>query len=123
RYLGQTVTIEAAVDEVLGPSLVQLVRPASFGRGDSLLAYAPGVLGLAVSDRDTVTVTGQVEMFEAARLAEHMEWVEPDAFDRLERRPVFRITSMRTDEGREALIRSGEQEALARADPEREPGA
>jgi hypothetical protein len=118
------------VDSVLGPNVVKLGSTSFWDWfGGSIIAYAPDALGLAVSNRDRVTVTGTAERFNEAELREHLGWIDAgdDIDDRTRDRVVIKIDHITTDDGRVALIREGQQDTTTTArttgDAERAVGA
>lgn len=114
EYYGQTVTFDASVDSVLGPNVLKL-GSASFWDwfGGSIIAYAPDAQGIAVSNRDRVTVTGTAERFNEAELREHLGWIDAgeDIDDRTREHVVVKITHITTDDERVAFIREGQPQA------------
>jgi hypothetical protein len=118
EYYGRTVTFDASVDSVLGPNVVKLGSTSFWDWfGGSIIAYAPDAVGLAVSNRDRVTVTGTAERFNEAELREHLGWIDAgdDIDDRTRDRVVVKIDHITTDDGRVALIREGEQDTTTAA--------
>jgi hypothetical protein len=117
RFFGQTVSFEANVDDVLGPRVLRMSSTGFFDWfGGGMLAYAPDALGLAVTDRDRVRVTGTVERYDRQALERELAWIDAgeELDDRMRERPVIRVTSIeRTRVQRNAVIRQQDDQQFA----------
>jgi hypothetical protein len=116
QYYGQTVTFEANVDSILGPNAVMLSSTSFWDWfGGNMLAYAPDALGVSVSNRDRVKVTGTAERYDQAQVREHLGWIDAgqDVSDDVQERAVIKITHITTDDGRNALIHEDHHQQLS----------
>jgi hypothetical protein len=78
RYIGQTISVTAEVDEVFGPRLFKIDEPNWGDLDGEVLVYLPSDLAALVNEADRVTVTGTMKMFVDADLEREFGWLEPD---------------------------------------------
>ena len=91
QYLGETVSVDGEVEEVLGPR-VFTIDERNWGDLDGeILVFMPTHLVALVQDDDLVTVTGMVKPFVRAEFEQELEWFEigPELEVDLEAKPVL----------------------------------
>jgi hypothetical protein len=91
QYVGQTISVTAEVESVLGPRLFKIDEP-NWGDldGEILVSLPAGMAGL-VKENDRVTVTGTMKTFMKTELERELAWLEPDPDVEVEfaRKPVL----------------------------------
>ena len=91
QYEGQTVSVDAEVDDVFGPRLFTIGAPRwSFLSGE-ILVLMPTPLAALVSEDDRVTITGTVKPFGRTEVERSRGWLRLDSDDETEfaARPVL----------------------------------
>jgi hypothetical protein len=78
RHAGKTISVTAAVEEVLGPRLFKIDEPHWGDLDGEVLVYLPGNLAALVREGDRVTVTGTMKTLVSADLQRELGWLEPD---------------------------------------------
>lgn len=72
QYTGKTISVDAEVDEVLGPRVFKIDEGHWFNLGGEMLVVMPTHLAALVNEDDRVTVTGTVKEFVRAEF--EREW-------------------------------------------------
>ena len=91
KYIGQTISVDAEVEEVYGPRLFT-IDEANWGDLDGeILVFAPSPLAALVGDDDRVTITGKVQRFVRAEVEREWGWfgAEPEIEAEFSRKPVL----------------------------------
>jgi hypothetical protein len=93
QYIGQTVSVDGEVEEVLGPHLFRIDEPKWSSPGEMLVFMPPQLVALVRED-DRVTVTGTLRAFARADIDRETDWLQ---FDKdievsLSRKPVLIAT-------------------------------
>lgn len=91
KYLGQTVSVDAEVDEILGPRMFKIDDGHWFGLGGEMFVYLATTLAALVREDDRVTITGMVKPFVRAEVEREWGWLGLDreiAID-LAKKPVL----------------------------------
>jgi hypothetical protein len=91
KYTGQTVSVDAEVEEVFGPRLFTIDEPNWGDLDGELLVYMPSTLAALVQDDDRVTITGTVKTYVRADVENEWGWLglEPDAEVEFAKKPVL----------------------------------
>lgn len=101
-YYGQTVTVQAEVEDVLSDNMFTLDEDALLGGSDVLVLVPPGVASQLAHDQKVV-VTGKVRRFVEAELDKDYDWFDNgklvDVKTKVDwnTRPVIVADSVRTD--------------------------
>jgi hypothetical protein len=78
-YIGQTVSVDAEVEDVLGPRMFTIDEPNWADLQGELLVYVPTNLAVLVSEDDRVTITGTVRQFVLAEVEREWGWFGLDS--------------------------------------------
>jgi hypothetical protein len=91
RFVGQQVSVDGEVDEVLGPRLFTIDEPDWGDIEGELIVFLPGRLVAAVQDGDRITVSGTVRRFVRAEIEREWGWLgtDPEIEVSLSRKPVI----------------------------------
>ena len=131
RYTGKQISVDAEVEDVLGPRLFTIDEPRWGDLEGEILVHVPNGLAALVREDDKVTVAGTVKPFVRAEIDREWGWfglVDPALDIRLSKRPVLvadRIVGGTSDVA--MVIKAGDESkpaqspitdgaALARAD-------
>ena len=110
KYYGQTVTVTAEVEDVLGSNMFTLDEDSVLAGSDVLVLVPRGLAGTLNHDQKLV-VTGKVRPFVEADLDRDFEWFDNgklvDVKTKVDwkTRPVIVAETIRTDTGTEISIR------------------
>lgn len=79
-FIGQTVSVDAEVEEIYGPRLFTIDEPNWADLGGEVLVYVPSALAALVDEDDRVTVTGTIERRPVTTLESEWGWLgfDPD---------------------------------------------
>lgn len=93
-YVGQTITVEAEVDEVLGPMVFKVDDELAAGITDDLLVVSPQAAQLSALDdqwlNDRVRITGTVYRGTVVDLERELGWdLSPEVEADVNARPVL----------------------------------
>lgn len=91
KYLGQTVSVDAEVEDVYGPRVFTIDEPNWADLDHEILVYMPTNLAAMVKGDDRVTVTGKVQPFVKADVDREWGWlgVDPHTEITLSKKPVL----------------------------------
>ena len=91
KYVGQTVSVTAEIEEVFGPRLFKIDEQEWIDFDGEVLVYLPSNFAALVKEEDQVTVTGTVRMMKLPEMGLDLEWLGVDAgsAEKLTRRPVL----------------------------------
>ncbi len=91
KYLGQTVSVDAEVDEVLSPRVFKIDEPDWADLDPEVLVYVPSESAAVVQDGDRVTVTGTVKPYMRDEIAHEFGWLDrtPDFEQSFAKHPVL----------------------------------
>jgi hypothetical protein len=90
RYTGKTISVDAEVDEVLGPRVFKIDQGHWFNLGGEMLVIMPTHLAALVREDDRVTVTGTVKEFVRAEFDREWGFDMTDEIEvELKTRPVL----------------------------------
>ncbi len=91
EYVGKKVSVDAEVDEVLGPRLFKIDEPDWADLDPEVLVYMPTDLAALVRRGDRVTVSGTVKPFMKTEIAREFGWMDesPDLIASLSKRPIL----------------------------------
>ena len=78
-YIGQTVSVDAEVEEVYGPRLFTIDEPRWGDPEDEVIVYVPSAHAATVREHDRVTVTGEVTPAVTASLQTEWGWMGPES--------------------------------------------
>ena len=78
QFVGQTISVDAEVEEVYGPRLFTIDEPHWGDLDGEVLVYAPSVLAALVKDDDRITVTGTLKTVAIADIEREWGWFELD---------------------------------------------
>jgi hypothetical protein len=104
HFYGQTVTVQAEVEDVLGPKMFTLDEDAILAGADVLVLVPRGVTAQLTHDQK-VTVTGQVRQYVEADLDRDFDFFKDGKLVEVNKkvdwktRPVIVATSVRTAAG------------------------
>ena len=94
KYIGQTISVDAEIEEVFGPR-VFTIDEANWGdlQGE-LLVYMPTTLAALVREDDRVTITGTVKPFVRAEVEREWGWLglDPEVEVDFAKKPVLVAT-------------------------------
>lgn len=76
RYIGQTISVDAEVEDVFGPRLFTVDEPGWFDLDGELMVFMPTALAALVREDDRVTITGTVKPFVLAEVEREWAWLE-----------------------------------------------
>jgi hypothetical protein len=106
NYIGKTVSVDAEVEEVLGPRVFKIDERNWADLEGELLVYVPSPLAAIVRENDRVTVTGEVKRFIAADFQNEWGWLGLDnAMEvKLGKRPVLVATNIVGGDNQTVLV-------------------
>ncbi|MGE3509893.1 MAG: hypothetical protein AB7N65_13525 [Vicinamibacterales bacterium] len=90
-YMGQRISVDGEVDQVLGPRLFTLDEPDWIDLEGELLVYMPAPLAAFVRDNDRVTVSGTVKTFVKTDIEREWGWLtlSPETEVEFSKKPVI----------------------------------
>jgi hypothetical protein len=109
-YYGQTVSVKAEVEDVLGPNMFTLDEDAILAGSDVLVLVPRGVAGTLAHDQKVI-VTGKVRPYVEADLDKDYDWFDNgklvDVKTKVDwkTRPVIVADTIRTESGAEIALR------------------
>lgn len=114
HYIGQTISVDAEVEKVLGPRVFTIDEPNWIDLDGEVLVHMPSALATLVRPDDRVRITGTVRPFVKADFEQDWSWFGDDS-DKvsvsLERRPVLVATKIiGGDDDRAMFIAKSESE-------------
>jgi hypothetical protein len=74
KYMGKTVSVDAEIEDVLGPRVFTIDEPNWGDLQGEILVYVPTTRAAAVRENDRVTVTGTVKPFVKTELEREWGW-------------------------------------------------
>lgn len=77
KYIGQQISVDGVVDDVLGPHVFKLDEPHWGDLDGELLVVVPSDLAALIREDDRVTVSGTVQRFARAELEREWGWQAP----------------------------------------------
>ncbi|HXW07487.1 MAG TPA: hypothetical protein VD833_19785 [Vicinamibacterales bacterium] len=91
QYIGKTVSVDAEIEDVLGPRMFTIDEPRWGDLEGEILVYVPTSLAALVREDDRVTVTGTVKSFVRSDVEREWGWIGLDPEIELEfaKRPVI----------------------------------
>jgi hypothetical protein len=91
KYVGQTITVDAEVEKVLGPHLFTIDEPDWIDLEGETLVYLPSNLAAMVHEGDRVSVSGTMNKMTLPELRREWGWLEtkPETEARLMKRPLL----------------------------------
>lgn len=91
KYLGKTVSVDAEVEEVLGPRVFTIDEPNWGDLDGEILVVMPTTLIALLQDDDRVTVTGTIKEFVRTDLENEWGWFDltPDLVTKISLKPVL----------------------------------
>jgi hypothetical protein len=106
RYVGKTVTVEAKVDDVLGPQIFKVEEPNLLPIGGEMFVYVEAPLAALVKRGDKILITGTVTPAAEVQLQRRWGWLkrDPEVDIRLKARPVLVAKAIMDPERKIALI-------------------
>lgn len=110
NYYGQTVSVKAEVEDVLGPNMFTLDEDSLLAGSDVLVLVPRGLAGTLSHDQKVI-VTGKVRPFVEAELDRDYDWFENgklvDVKEKVDwkTRPVVVADTIRTESGTEIALR------------------
>lgn len=78
KYMGQTISVDAAIEDVYGPRIFTIDEPHWGDLEGEILVYVPTTLAALVRENDRVTVTGTVKPFVKADVEHEWGWLGLD---------------------------------------------
>ena len=78
KYIGKKVSVDAAVENVLGPRVFSIDEPHWADLEGEILVYMPTTLAALVRENDRVTVTGTIKPFLKADFEKEWGWLGLD---------------------------------------------
>jgi hypothetical protein len=78
KYIGQTVSVDAEVEDIYGPRLFTIDEPRWGDLEGEVLVHVPSALAALVRENDRVTVTGEVKRAVMADLEREWGWMGLD---------------------------------------------
>jgi hypothetical protein len=78
KFIGQTISVDAEVEEVFGPRLFSIDEPHWGDLDGEVLVYAPSILAALVKDDDRLTITGTLTMVAMADIEREWGWFKLD---------------------------------------------
>lgn len=79
KYIGQTVSVDAEVQDVYGPRLFTIDEPHWVDLDGELLVHVPTAMAAIVREGDRVTISGEVKAFSSPALTGEWGWRTLDA--------------------------------------------
>ena len=94
KYMGQTISVDAEVEKVLGPRLFTIDEPNWGDLAGEILVFMDTNLAALVREDDRVTVTGTMKPFMRAEIERELGWLgrEEGVEIDLSSKPVFVAT-------------------------------
>jgi hypothetical protein len=91
RYVGQTVSVDAEVQDVLGPRLFTIDEPNWGDLDGEMIVFLPTALAALVREDDRVTITGTVQPFAEVTVEREWGWfdLDPDTEVEVVSKPVL----------------------------------
>ncbi|MGE0450453.1 MAG: hypothetical protein AB7Q29_12840 [Vicinamibacterales bacterium] len=91
RYIGKRISVDGAVDEILGPRIFKIDEPNWGDLEGELLVLVPANKLALLSQTDKITVSGTVRQFVQADVEREWGWFggDPDVAVRLSDKPVI----------------------------------
>jgi hypothetical protein len=91
KYIGQTISVDAEVEEVFGPRLFTIDEPGWGDLDGELLVYVPTNLAALVNDDDRITITGTVKPFTRAEVEREWGWfgLDPEIEIEVGKKPIL----------------------------------
>lgn len=74
-FIGQTISVDAEVEDVYGPRLFTIDEPNWADLDGEVLVHVPSALAALVNEGDRVTVTGTIERLQTATLEREWGWM------------------------------------------------
>lgn len=78
KYIGQTLSVTAEVEEVFGPRLFKIDEQDWVDLDGEVLVHVTSPFAALIREEDRVTITGQLKMVATAELERELGWLEPD---------------------------------------------
>ena len=78
KYIGQTVSIDAEIEDVFGPRVFTIDEPNWGDLQGEILTFMPTTLAALVRENDRVTITGTVKPFVRAEVEREWGWLGLD---------------------------------------------
>jgi hypothetical protein len=96
KYSGKTISVDAEIQDVLGPRLFTIDEPNWGDLDGEILVYMPTALAALVREDDRVTVTGTVKPFVKAEVEREWGWfgMNPEVEIKLAKKPVLVATKI-----------------------------
>lgn len=94
KYLGQTISVDAEVEDIYGPRMFTIDEPRWGDLEGEVLVYVPSALAVMVREDDRVTVTGEVRQAVMADLEREWGWLglDPEVEVRFSAKPIIVAT-------------------------------
>lgn len=91
KYMGQSISVDGVVDQVLGPRLFKIDEPNWADLEGELLVTMPTNLAAIVRAGDRITVHGKVQPFVKTEIERDLDWMsfEPETIVKLSTKPVI----------------------------------
>lgn len=77
KYAGRTISVDAEVEEVLGPRLFTIDEPNWGDLDGEILVFMPSALAALVAENDRVTISGTMRPFMKTELEREWGWLDP----------------------------------------------
>jgi hypothetical protein len=96
KYIGKTISVDAEIEDVLGPRVFTIDEPNWGDLEGEILVYMPTSLAALVRENDRVTITGTVKPFVKADVEREWGWfgTDPGVEIKLARKPVLVATKI-----------------------------
>jgi hypothetical protein len=106
KYIGQTITVDAEVDKVVGPHLFTIDEPDWIDLDGETLVYLPSNLAALVHEGDCVTVSGTMKKMALSDLRREWGWLDttPAMEARLTKRPLLVASRVVGGDSNRALL-------------------
>ena len=106
KYMGQTISVDGVVEEVLGPRLFTIDEPRWGDLDGEVIVAMPTTLIALLKEDDRVTITGTVKPFVRAELEKEWGWfgLEPEVELELKDKPVLVATRIVGGDNDAALV-------------------
>ena len=117
KYIGQTVSVDAKVEEVFGPRLFTIDEPNWGDLQGEMLVFMKSDLAALVKEDDRVTITGNVQRFVRAEVEREWGWLglDPEIEVEFSRKPILvaeRIVGGNNDMAMVIDARAGTERAV-----------
>lgn len=91
KYTGQTISVDAEVEEIFGPRLFTIDEPHWGDLDGEILVFMPTALAALVREDDRVTITGSVRPFVRAEVEREWGWLglSPEVEVEFSKKPVL----------------------------------